>query len=66
VSIPIMKIHLRVAKQSKIHRLPVTLHYRELMHNCQVRDGSFKAIPRLDSVNGETPYGHTTSCYHCL
>jgi len=65
-SLPITRIHLRVAEESKRLWLPVTLHNSGWMDNCQVRHGSFRAIPILDSVDVEKAFGHPASWYHWL
>jgi len=66
MSLSIARIHPRVAEESKIQQIPVTLHNRGWMDNRHVRHGSVNVIPILDSVDVEKTYGHTASCYHRL
>jgi len=65
-SLPIMRIHLPVAEESKIQRLQATLHKTGWMDNGQVHHGSFEAIPILDPVDVEMAYSYFASCHHCL
>jgi len=65
-SLSIAKIHPWVAEESKIQRIPVTLHNRGWMDNRQVCHGSVNVIPILDSVDVEKTYGHTASWNHRL
>jgi len=65
-SLPIMRIHPWVAEESKIHRLPATFHNTGRMGDCQVRHGSFEAIPILDPVDVKKAYSYSASCHHCL
>jgi len=54
----IMRIHLRVAPESKIPWFAPTLHNKEWMVYCQVWHGIFKNIPILVRVNDNGAYGH--------
>ena len=63
-SLPIMRIHPRMAEGSTLLWFPVTLQNRRWMYNWQVSRVSFKAIPIMDSVDVEKADGHTESCHY--
>jgi len=65
-SLPITRIHLQVAQESKIQWLLATLHNTGWMDNHQVRLSSGKAIPILDPVDVKMGYSNSASHYHCL
>jgi len=52
-SLPIARIRLPVAHESKIQRVQATFHNWWWMDHCQVHHGSFKAIPMLDPMDVE-------------
>jgi len=52
-SLPIVRIHLRVAPESKICWLPATLHNTRLMDHLLAGHGHFKAGPILNLLNVE-------------
>jgi len=56
-SLLITRIHPRVAQESKIQRLPVTLYNIGWIDHRQVCDRSFKAIPILHPVDVNKAYG---------
>jgi len=66
VSLPITRIHPRVAQASKIQFLPATLENTKWMDHRQAHLESFKAIPILDPVDVEQAYVNSASRYHCL
>ena len=65
-SLPITRIRPPVAPTSKIQWLPASLHNTAWIDHCQVRHGSFEAIPILDTGDIEQAYSHIASRYHCL
>jgi len=65
-SLPIPRIHPRMAEESIIQRLLVTLHSREWIGNREVSHGRFKAFSIPHSVDVKTAYGYTASWYHRL
>jgi len=64
--LPTTRIHLRVARKSKIQWLPATYHNTGWMDHCIVGYGSFKAILILDPLDVEEEYGHIASRCHSL
>jgi hypothetical protein len=65
-SLPITRIHLQVAYESKIQSITANLDYTGWMDHSQVRHGSVKANPILDSVDVEMAYSYSALCHHCL
>jgi len=65
-SLPIMRIHMRVADESNLQWWAATLHNRGWIDHHQVHHGSCKAIPILDPINVDDAYGYSLSCCHCL
>jgi len=63
--LPIILIHMGVAWEPKIQRLPTTLHNTAWVDHCQVCHGRFTAIPVLDSVVFKTAYRYSASHHHC-
>jgi len=66
VSLPITRIHLWVAQQSKMRRLLATRHNTGWMDHHQVHHGSFGTILILDPVYVERAQVHSASRDHCL
>jgi len=62
-SLPITRINMRVADESQILWIPVTLHNRGWMDNDEGHHGSLKAIPILHSVDVS---GHTVTQHHVI
>jgi len=65
-SLPIMRIHGRVAQDSSIQQLQATIHNTGWMDHRQVSHGSFKAILILDPVAFKMAYSYSASCHRCL
>jgi len=66
VSLPITRIHLWVAQDSKIQLLPATLHRTWWMDHHQAWHGNFEEILILDPVDIEMAYGYSASHCHYL
>jgi len=66
VSLPITEIHLRVAAQSKIQRLPATLYNTGWMDHSYVSHRSIQAIPILEPVDIDEAYSCVAACYQSL
>jgi len=66
VSLPNTIICPGLAEESKLQRLPATLHHTRWMDTPRVHHGSFEAIPILDHVDVEKAYSYSASCHHCL
>jgi len=64
--LPILRIPLLVVWESTIQQLRARVHNTEWMDHCQVRDGSFRAVPILDPVDVEKANSYCASCHHCL
>ena len=66
VSLPITRVHPRVAEESKILHLPAARHNSHWMGDRQVGHGGFEAIPILDPVDVKKVYSYSASCLHSL
>jgi len=64
--LPITAIHPWMASQSKIHRIPATVHNSRWMDDCEVSHGGSEAIQILDPLDVEEAYSHIASCYHSV
>jgi hypothetical protein len=65
-SLPITRIHQRVANESTLQWLPATLHNTGCVSHCQACHGSFMAILVLGPVDVENAYRYSASRHHCL
>jgi len=65
-SLPITRIHLRVAQHSKMQWVLANLDNTGWMDDRQVCHGWFQAIPRLDPVDVDMGYHDSASRNHCL
>jgi len=66
VSLPISRIHRRVAEESIIQWLLASLNNTGWMDHHQVHHGSFGVIPILNPVDVDKAYSYSESCYLCL
>ena len=60
------RIHLRVAQEAKLHRLPVTQPNTCGMDHRQVHHGIVHGILILDAVDVKTIYNQSALRYQCL
>ena len=65
-SLPITRLHLRIAPKPKTHWLLATLHNTWWMDHCQVHHGSFELILILDPVDDEEAHSHIALRHHSL